>query len=236
MQADPERTSTSHDARSERKTQRRDDEGSSAWQRKLLPFMIAMIGGLTIFFFWISLSQLQTLQEKIQQGPTLDLTPALGALENSELSGSDRLLHVQWNTLALLERHALERRYHQANVLLMSRTWIRYLGFITGMILALVGAAFILGKMREDLSDLSINASGASVALKSTSPGLIMGVLGTILMLTTILAHNEISTRDGPVYTNFLLTPTQTSDARLAPPLPLDEQRADSAILSDLEQ
>lgn len=236
MQTETQSERTPPRTRPEQETLRRDEHGTSDWQRKLLPFMIAMIAGLAIFFFWISVSQLQSVQQKIEQGPTLDLAPALGELERSQLSASDRLLQVQWQTLALLEQHALEQRYHQANVLLMSRTWIRYLGFITGMILALVGAAFILGKLREDVSDLSVNASGANVALKSTSPGLIMSVLGTGLMLATILVHNEITTRDGPVYTNFLLAPAQSSDVRAAPPLLWDEQRPDSAILSELEQ
>jgi hypothetical protein len=47
---------------------------------------------------------------------------------------------------AVLEADALQRRYHQANANMLARVWTRQLGFITGMLLALVGAAFILGR------------------------------------------------------------------------------------------
>lgn len=214
--------------------------GRYGWQRTLLPFMVLMVSGLSIFFFWISLTQLEALQQRIEQAPRVDLAPALDVQDETVLAGGNRLLYVQWKTLALLEAHALERRYHQANVLLMSRTWIRYLGFITGMILALVGAAFILGKLRERESDLSLSNQAASVAFKSTSPGLVLAVLGTILMLTTILTNERIDVGDAPLYTRFMLAPTAAGGALPAPPAPwpdpFETSRSDSAIIRELEE
>ena len=49
-----------------------------------------------------------------------------------------------------LEQELVARRYEQANLMLSTSLWTRLMGFITGMILALVGAAFILGKLQED--------------------------------------------------------------------------------------
>ena len=234
MQIEPQ-SEVTEQARRKTALRRRRQRRTSSWQNRLLPFMIAMVGGLTIFFFWISLNQLESLQQRIERAPELDLAQALQEVESElSLAATDRLLYVQWKTLALLEENALERRYHQANVLLMSRSWIRYLGFITGMILALLGAAFILGKLRESGSDLSLSNAAANVSVKSTSPGLILGVLGTILMLTTIVTNSEIDTRDGPLYTNFMLAPAAASPAQ-PPPEPLDGQRSETEILSDLE-
>lgn len=235
MQIDPQPEATGR-ARGRLVRRRQPFSKQKSWQNRLLPFLIAMVGGLTIFFFWISMNQLESLQERIEHSPELDLASALERMESEMALGTtDRLLYAQWKTLALLEENALERRYHQANVLLMSRSWIRYLGFITGMILALVGAAFILGKLRETGSDLSLSNAAANVTIKSTSPGLVLGVLGTILMLTTIVTNSEIDTRDGPLYTNFMLAPSANASPQQQPPVPLEEQRSDSDILRDLE-
>jgi hypothetical protein len=94
----------------------------------------------------------------------------------------------------------VQQRYHQANVILMARIWTTYLGFVTGMILAVVGAAFILGKLREQASEISGKAENWQVSIASTSPGLIMVVLGSALMLVTIMTHHQINVTDRPLY------------------------------------
>jgi hypothetical protein len=175
------------------------------WQNRLLPFLMWLVAGVTSFFLVATLFQLNALQRRIESPPTLDLTPALSGLQSSS-SSADRLLFAQWQTLARLEQNALERRYHQANVLLMSRTWTRYLGFITGMIMAMVGAAFILGKLREEASTLALKTPTAEANLNSTSPGLVLCLLGTVLMLSTLLTHNDIETQDAPLYTNVVVS------------------------------
>jgi hypothetical protein len=68
---------------------------------------------------------------------------------NPEMSHDQRLMAAVMAILSSLETNIVERRYHQANVSLMSRVWTRYLGFVTGMVLAMVGSIFILGKLRE---------------------------------------------------------------------------------------
>jgi len=181
------------------------DRNLERWQRRLLPFLVWLLGGVTVFFLLATLFQLNSLQRRIESPPTLDLTPALAGLQNAA-SSSDRLVFAQWQTLARLEQNALERRYHQANVLLMSRTWTRYLGFMTGMILAMIGAAFILGKLREEASTLGLKNAGLEANLNTTSPGLVLCLLGTVLMLSTLLTHNDIETQDAPLYTNVVVS------------------------------
>lgn len=106
---------------------------------------------------------------------------------NAKLKGD--LDYIRWITLARLEEKSLDRRYSQGGLLLVSRIFTKYLGFFTGMILAIVGAVFIIGKLQESSSDIE-GAIGEQMKLKivSSSPGIIFGVLGTVLMLSTIFA------------------------------------------------
>jgi hypothetical protein len=135
------------------------------------------------------------LHGKIWDAPRVDVQALRVTSEKGALSDAAR-----FNALAILEANAVERRYHQANVLLMSRVWARYLGFVTGMILALVGAAFILGKLREEMTSIGVSRAGTSGTLQSSSPGLVLAVLGVVLMAITIVTNQEISTTDSSIY------------------------------------
>lgn len=176
------------------------DASDHRWQMQLLPLMRGMIVGLTIFFFAASLGQLIYLDREIQNAPhvaTAQLGGAPAAVQN--------LASPEFRILAGLDAALLERKYHQANVFLMGRLWTSYLGFVTGMILALVGAVFILGKMREDSSELNTSGVAGTVTLRSSSPGIVLAVLGVVLMTTTIVTNHPIETSDAPVFLKTLV-------------------------------
>ena len=180
-----------------------------AWQKKFLLIMIGMLAVLTLFFFIVSLIQLYYLHRRIEENPMLISKVILGMLEKdgAGIPKSSSLDFVRWKTLSLLEENALARRYHQADVSLMSRISMRYLGFGTGMILALVGAAFILEKLKEPETKLDVEEEGVGKFLiKSHSPGLILVLLGVILMVTTIITQHEIKVNDSPLYTSNWVT------------------------------
>ena len=102
-----------------------------------------------------------------------------------------------------MEEYSIDRRYNQGGVLLMSRIYIKYLGFFTGMILAIVGSVFIISKLKEDVSEFEGSIQDKTkFKFISSSPGIIFGVLGTVLMMTTILTHSEINVKDMPLYLN----------------------------------
>jgi hypothetical protein len=107
---------------------------------------------------------------------------------------------LQWKTLVLLEQDAMNMRYQQINATLLLRTWTRYTGFLVGMVLALVGAFFILGRLREETSQLSGESGGFKFALVTSSPGVILAVLGTILMVVTLVVKFDFEVQDRPVY------------------------------------
>jgi hypothetical protein len=163
---------------------------TSRWQRRLLPFMVLMIAGLTIFFVYGTYSQLNRVSSQITESPMLDLAPAL----------DERALEQDWKARVILEGNALERRYHQANVLLLSRVWLRYMGFLTGMIIGLTGATFILGKLSEPESRVAGEAAAMKFSIATASPGLVLVLLGTVLMITTVVTNPAIEVKDSRTY------------------------------------
>ena len=170
--------------------------------RRLMPWARRMIVALTAFFLVASLSQLVYLHLRIENAPSLNLKETIHKRINTLESDSnaDFVSLVQFESLALLEEHALNRRYHQANVLLMSRIWISYLSFVTGMILCLVGASFILARIQEPVTKLDADSKVAKFTIASTSPGLILAMLGTFLIITSIVTHHRITVEDRSVY------------------------------------
>lgn len=185
----------------------------------MLPFAIAAIGLMAIFFFVSSLVQLGRLSETITYKPGHSISEGFIASERANPALATDGEHLRWKTLVMLEEEALARRYTQVNATLMLRAWTRHLGFLTGMILAFVGAIFILSKLSETETQLSLEGAAAKGALATSSPGLVLAVLGTALMVVTLTANFEFSTRDLPVYLPGAGVP---AEAALPPPAPLD--------------
>ncbi len=173
------------------------DHGS--WQRGLLPFIKGCLLLFTLFFVGASTFQLFDLNNKIYYHDKNNISETFQLMIKGEQV--DRLKAAQRATLTELESQAITRRYHQANVLMMSKIWIQYLSFITGMILAIIGAIFILGKFSELESafDADLKTVG-KVAFRSTSPGLIMAFFGTILIIFSLSVERPIAVTDDALY------------------------------------
>jgi hypothetical protein len=177
----------------------------NSWQNKLLPWLIIMPTILMLLFIYLATRQMQRFNTVIDAKSESVIEkiipfPSDTSL-NSNLKGN--MDYIRWITLARMEEKSLDRRYSQGGLLLASRIFTKYLGFFTGMILAIVGAVFIIGKLQESASDIE-GAVGEQMKLKivSSSPGIIFGVLGTVLMLSTILQHTEIELKDQPLFLN----------------------------------
>lgn len=165
--------------------------GESAWQDKLLPLMRGMLISLTAFFIVATLYQAYNIQQRIVE---------LGREEYrlpSDATGTDA---DAWRARVGLEAYAIRHRYQHSSLILMSRAWIIYLGFVTGMILAMVGATFILGKIQESESQLTAKGGAGEFSFKSASPGLMMAVLGVALMICTMLIRADVTVTDTPLY------------------------------------
>jgi uncharacterized membrane protein len=168
------------------------------WQRKLLPYMSRFLVVLAIGFFAISLVGVYEMRNFVKS----ESTQAIRVKMEELLKGKDAAANVDavQHGLLLLEADALDKRYRQASALLMSRIWTRQLAFITGMVLAFIGAVFIIGKLSESASDVTVGASEWKAGISSTSPGLILAFLGTVLMGIALVVQPGIEVQDRPVY------------------------------------
>ena len=151
------------------------ERSESEWRSQSRPMMVTILVSLTVFFFWATFHQLGELNRRIESGPTVDSNALLGqtaCIGNNFTPGC--LAMTRMNRALMLEATLIARRHHQADVNLMASVWSRYLGFITGMILALVGAAFTLGQLRDKGTKIEAGASSAKATLTSASPGIVM--------------------------------------------------------------
>ena len=170
------------------------------WQRRLLPLMRAALVLMALFFFVASLYQYQQLYSDLQQ----HAPSALAQLDRLEqrLPAAERgnLDYVRWRTMVALEQDAMQMRYQKVNASLLLRTWTRYTGFLVGMVLAMVGAFFILGKLREDQTQASGEGGGFKFTVASSSPGIVLATLGSALMAITLIVKFDFDISDKPIY------------------------------------
>jgi hypothetical protein len=177
-------------------------QAAEAWRLKLLPLMMAVLAAAGIFFAVMSVFELRSFYARVEQRP-LDLSPVFAAHEARTASApAQDFEYLRWKTSVLLEADTLKRRYEQANNSVLARVWTRQLGFITGMLLALVGAAFVLGRLQEEATRVEAEVPSAKAKMVSSSPGLILAAFGTLLMGITLTQEFRIETFDRPVYVN----------------------------------
>lgn len=199
------------------------DSDAIAWQEKLLPLMKGMLVALTAFFIIATLYQAYNIQQRIIDLGRDEFKVPVDA------TGSDA---DTWRARVGLEAYAMRHRYQHSSLILMARAWIIYLGFVTGMILATVGATFVLGKIREQESQLSAKGGAGEFSFKSTSPGLVLAVLGTALMICTMVIRADVTVTDTPLY---LLPDVRVTGARppVTEPGKLSEEGKRSAATAD---
>jgi len=189
------------------------------WQLRLLPFMVRTLLGLTAFFFVVSLGQIAYLHWRIDQSPQADLHQPLSVLAQVKSSSTAESVQIaDAMTRVLLEANALDRRYHQASVVLMARVWTSYMGFVTGMVLAIIGAVFILGRVQGTHTSLEAKVAEASAALKTSAPGIVLAAMGVLLMIATLFVRYNISVSDAAIYSK----PGEPSSQQGSPKPPIN--------------
>src|SRR5207253_1489509 len=82
---------------------------------------------------------------------------------------------------AQIEQFALQQRHELQTAVLKGRLWTRFMGFLTGMILCLCGAVFVLAKLRESVS-MNLEGQGIKAGLSTASPGIGLAFAGTVLI------------------------------------------------------
>ncbi len=100
---------------------------------------------------------------------------------------------------AYLDYDTLSNRQGRANSALASRTWLRFMSMGFGAMLAFVGAVFVLAKI-ETKVDNTLGAQepriGVAISVRSTSPGIVMVLIGALLIAAPLFARQNITTWD----------------------------------------
>jgi hypothetical protein len=138
-----------------------------AWQYHLLPFMKWFIVALTAAFFVFSAVDLDQVNDFIEAADQ-DQHPHDVAKDDKTASNSGQststtqpvsvseippvlMTGEEYFRLRLLalETDLVDKRFHLESAVLMSRIVVKQLSSITGIVMALLGALFILGKLSE---------------------------------------------------------------------------------------
>lgn len=177
-------------AESERELQR--------WQNRLLRFMTASLIVMAAFFFAATLWLFADLTERVQYRQT-DLVAIMNTLPASGEVARDHR-YREWYVRAVLEKSALEQRFALQSMIVQGRLWTRAMGFLTGMILCFSGCVFVLGKLREPVTQASAEGSGIKASLTTSSPGVFLAFTGALLIGLTLYVPASVETSDAAVY------------------------------------
>ncbi|PXX13691.1 hypothetical protein [Nitrosomonas ureae] len=175
------------------------------WHQKIFPTVTIIIIALVIVFITVSLQQFTTISNNLNSMLAVNAQPIIDKAMGTNKETLNESLETgsyiaQWAGLFMLETAAMERRHHQANALLASRLWIRYLAVMAGIILIAVGSIFILAKLNEVPTEIEGESQAVKLKLTSASPGLVMAMLGAMLIMTAVLHNPSIELKDGKAY------------------------------------
>ena len=180
-----------------------------AWQRKLLPFMMAALVVVAMVFFIGTFLNYNSLTKMLRhQDPPIAeaITRASGLSSEAQF--------VDWYVRATLEERAIAGRQRQYNAIVESRLWTRLMGFLAGMVLVLAGSVFVLGKLEAEF-DGNAKTSEAEGSMKTNSPGLVLVVAGTVLLAISLLVTVDVKSEDRLVYLPSFEMPGQQPEGRL---------------------
>ena len=174
-----------------------EDAALVRWQRRLLPFMVGslMVVGLT--FIGATLYFFHDLERRLEHR-TVDIVKMVDTVAEKG-TPSDPQAHRDWYVRSTLEGIALQQRFNAQAAVVKGRLWTRFMGFLTGMLLALTGCIFVLGKMREPVSASGQAPGGYGVAIAS-SPGVFLAFLGTSLIGISLIVQTNVEMADTAVY------------------------------------
>lgn len=152
--------------------------------------------------FWILLAILIAPSTFFIYRSFVKLDEVLTEIGNPPPSSFDDLMKLSAEQFANRAVYALERdviayRQHRATSALTTRTWMRFMSLVFGAILIVIGASFILGKITTpDASTGELTFGDIKGNFATSSPGLALIVLGSVLMLAPNFATQEIRTDD----------------------------------------
>ncbi|AMM52434.1 hypothetical protein TH61_16280 [Rufibacter sp. DG15C] len=155
-------------------------------------------------FVAISTFQLDKLNDQILSIKTFSIKSTIEPIFSADSSYNkivDKHKLAELLLLAQLEADVINRRYHQANVSMMLTLWIKYLSFLTGIILTMVGSIFILGRINDLNTTVNYDTPNfGKIAFQSSSPGIILSLIGMVLILASFQSKSIGEIQDTAIY------------------------------------
>lgn len=146
--------------------------------------------GATLFFF-------HDLEQRLEHS-AVDIVKLVDSVAEKG-TPADPQVHRDWYVRSTLEGIALQQRFNAQAAVVKGRLWTRFMGFLTGMLLALTGCVLVLGKMREPVNASGQAPGGYALAIAS-SPGVFLALLGTALIGISLVVQTNVEMADTAVY------------------------------------
>ena len=157
-----------------------------------LTYVLIVVG--TTLFVYSSFEGVMRILDSIKQENS---SKTAQLLEDLIENGTENFELMVW---AALEFDVLENQQNISDALIETQTWIRFMNSSFGSILIMCGAIFILSRIRIDKSELKAENSHFMVILGSSSPGLFMLIVGSVLVNSPLYATQKIKVDDGGAY------------------------------------
>ena len=199
-----------------------DDYPLLGWQSRLLPFMIGSLIVVALCFIASTLWFFHDLEQRLEYRTT-DITAVVDRLAPPADAKQSDQAYRDWYVRAVLEGVALQQRFNVQATVVKGRLWTRFMGFLTGMLLALTGCVFVLGKLRETVS-FGGEGQGFKATLATSSPGVFLAFLGTVIIGIALVVQTTVESSDTAVYLS-----RQVQEVP-APPAPVRERPAPAAL------
>jgi hypothetical protein len=181
-------------------TKMESNNDSGSLNGKIIFFiLLAILLIPSIFFITKSYQQLERTRGEITEEIQLQSKSIKFV---SETASSDRILLSELIARVALEHDVIKLRHKRAVAFIETRTWMRFMTLVIGVILVVVGGSFILGRITAPNFVGKAGAGELSLSFASSSPGIILVSFGTILISIPNLASQSIETVDKPTYFN----------------------------------
>ncbi|NKB32627.1 MAG: hypothetical protein GKR91_05965 [Pseudomonadales bacterium] len=169
--------------------------------RLIFWLLFALLMLPSTFFVLTSYQQLNSVLESVNEPISL-------SIEESDYLADLTTENIEASLLYRLESDVMRYRHQRTVAFISTRTWMRFMSFIFGTILVMLGAGYILGKVTGPVFSAEGEASNIRMAWSTSSPGIVLVVCGVILILILIpnFSNQRIETDDSPSYVSGLLS------------------------------
>ncbi|TDW96110.1 hypothetical protein [Dinghuibacter silviterrae] len=168
---------------------------ASNWQTKLLPFILiayfAFAAAYVVFFY----SEIRDIAM-----PAVHDQPSLRLDTNLVRSEATRKEMLMWKDRVALEEGVVHHRYALMQTLVTARLKIVAFAFALGSICVLIGAFFVLARISEPASEVGLGTEVMKARLRSSSPGLFLAFLGTVIIVISMLVKGNLAMNEEAEY------------------------------------